>query len=231
MYRQNAKISVQNSGKLDKYEYLSGEDLGYRPSKLDQIKSEYSPLGEVFNKRLDSNEKQEGLLKRLKNIEDKTDNQLQAIEGQKDNQTNLKSVGYAIRDKLPEKAIKAFDWLKKTRLLTIGRFFYRGGNEVDYDFTSFSSLGDLLKQIYYGKILIPAVEREQDEFDYFLDNLKKYNPRDQNNINEKAVFLNNIENFYDGRKMVIKAFKNKIIPLADGSYYQCLEEEKDISWM
>ena len=30
-YRQNAKISALSSGKLDKYEYLTGEDLGYRP--------------------------------------------------------------------------------------------------------------------------------------------------------------------------------------------------------
>ena len=33
----------------------------------------------MFNKGLDSSEKQEGLLKRLKNIADKTDNQLVAI--------------------------------------------------------------------------------------------------------------------------------------------------------
>ena len=31
LYRQNAKISALSSGKLDKYEYLTGEDLGYRP--------------------------------------------------------------------------------------------------------------------------------------------------------------------------------------------------------
>ena len=29
LYRQNAKISGLSSGKLDKYEYLTGEDLGY----------------------------------------------------------------------------------------------------------------------------------------------------------------------------------------------------------
>ena len=29
--RQNAKISALSSGELDKYEYLTGEDLGYKP--------------------------------------------------------------------------------------------------------------------------------------------------------------------------------------------------------
>ena len=28
---QNAKISALSSGELDKYEYLTGEDLGYKP--------------------------------------------------------------------------------------------------------------------------------------------------------------------------------------------------------
>ena len=31
LYRKNAKISALSSGKLDKYEYLNGEDLGFRP--------------------------------------------------------------------------------------------------------------------------------------------------------------------------------------------------------
>ena len=74
---------------LDKYEYLSGEDLGYKPDVVQKAKFEYSPLGQGFNKGLDFNEKQEGLLKRLKNIEDKTDNQLDLIRDQGDRQLDL----------------------------------------------------------------------------------------------------------------------------------------------
>ena len=55
--RQNAKISARSSGELDKYEYLMGEDLGYKPGVVQKAKFEYSPLGQVFNKGLDSNEK------------------------------------------------------------------------------------------------------------------------------------------------------------------------------
>ena len=79
-----------SSGKLDKYEYLTGEDLRYRPHPVQKAKFEYSPLDQVFNKGLTTDEKQEGLLKRLKNIEDKTDNktdnQLDLIRDQGDNQ-------------------------------------------------------------------------------------------------------------------------------------------------
>ena len=62
-----------SSNNLDKYEYLTGEDLGLNPSTVEKAKLEYSPLGKVFNKRLDKDENKEGLLKRLKNIEDKNE--------------------------------------------------------------------------------------------------------------------------------------------------------------
>ena len=65
-----AEISALSFGELRKYEYLTGEDLGYKPSVLERTKFDYSPLGEVFNKGLDDKDDQkEGLLKRLKNIE------------------------------------------------------------------------------------------------------------------------------------------------------------------
>ena len=51
--RQNAKISALSSGELDKYEYLSGEDLRYKPDVVQKAKFEYSPLGQVFNKGLE----------------------------------------------------------------------------------------------------------------------------------------------------------------------------------
>ena len=62
---------------------MTGEDLGYRPSVLEQTKFDYSPLGKVFNKGLDNkDDKKEELFKRLKNIEGKNEVQLQAIEDQ-----------------------------------------------------------------------------------------------------------------------------------------------------
>ena len=57
-----------SSNYLGKYEYLTGDDLGYKPSVIEQAKFEYSPLGKVFTKGL-KKDKKEGLLKRLKKIE------------------------------------------------------------------------------------------------------------------------------------------------------------------
>ena len=90
LYRKNTKISALSSDKLDKYEYLTGEDLEYRPDPVQKSKFEYSPLGQVFNKGLTTDEKSEGLLNRLKNIEDKIDNQLIAIENNIGNQPAIK---------------------------------------------------------------------------------------------------------------------------------------------
>ena len=67
--RKAAKISALSSNKLDKCEYLTGEDLGLKPSTVEQAKFEYSPLGKIFNKGLDKDDQKEGLFKRLKNIE------------------------------------------------------------------------------------------------------------------------------------------------------------------
>ena len=52
--REAAKISALSSGKIDKYEYLTGEEI--LPSNKQQIKEQtkftYSPLGKPFEKQI-----------------------------------------------------------------------------------------------------------------------------------------------------------------------------------
>ena len=84
--RKAAKISALSSNNLDKYEYLTGEDLGLKPSTIEQAKFEYSPLGKIFNKGLSKDDKKEGLFKRLENIKDKNEEQLQATKDQGEKQ-------------------------------------------------------------------------------------------------------------------------------------------------
>ena len=79
--REAAKISALSSGKLDKYEYLTGEEI--LPSNQQQIiqqaKFNYSPLGKVFKKQ-------------RKTIEDPGEKQVKAIQ---DNQlVNIKNYDY-----------------------------------------------------------------------------------------------------------------------------------------
>ena len=68
----NAEISAYSSVDLEKYEFLSKQDLKYKPDALEQANLAYSPLGKVFNDGLNKKDKTKkvGILQRLKNIED-----------------------------------------------------------------------------------------------------------------------------------------------------------------
>ena len=77
--RLAAKISAYCFGDLRKYEYLTGEDLGYKPSLVEWAKFDYSPLGNIFTKGLDKDNKEEGLFKRLENIKGKNEELLEVF--------------------------------------------------------------------------------------------------------------------------------------------------------
>ena len=51
--RKSAKISVLSSGKVDKYEYLTGEEilLSIKKQIIEQAKFIYFPLGKAFEKK------------------------------------------------------------------------------------------------------------------------------------------------------------------------------------
>ena len=78
--RMNAKMSAYSIDDLPKYEYLTKKDLGYKPDALEKVKFEYSPLGKVLTDGLVKSDRNGSLLKRLKNIEDRNNNQLLAIK-------------------------------------------------------------------------------------------------------------------------------------------------------
>ena len=55
--REVAEMSALSSKELDKDKYLTGEDLGYKPGVVEQVKFECFPLGKVFNNGLDKEDK------------------------------------------------------------------------------------------------------------------------------------------------------------------------------
>ena len=80
--REPAKISALSSGKVHKYEYLTGEDIlpSNQQQIIEQTKFTYSPLGKAFDKQIktieDQGKKQVEALKDLKPKE-----QTKAIKG------------------------------------------------------------------------------------------------------------------------------------------------------
>ena len=69
--REAAKISALSSGKIDKYEYLTGEEIlpSNQQQIIEQAKFTYSPLGKAFEKQ-------------IKTIEDQGKKQVEAIQNQ-----------------------------------------------------------------------------------------------------------------------------------------------------
>ena len=84
--RETAKISTLSSGKICKYEYLTGEEI--IPSNQQQIteqaKFTYSPLGKAFEKQ-------------IKTIEDQGEKQVKAIKDQECVKT-IKKYDYGDKD-------------------------------------------------------------------------------------------------------------------------------------
>ena len=83
-----------SSNNLDKYEYLTGEDLGFKPNTVEQAKFEYSLLGKIFNKGLSEENKEDRILKRLENIKDKNEELVNVI-----NKINLLEIKQTIKAK------------------------------------------------------------------------------------------------------------------------------------
>ena len=62
-----------------------------KPSTIEQAKFEYSPLGKGFNKGLDKDDQKEGLFKRLKNIEEKNEEQLKILSNANKSRSYIKN--------------------------------------------------------------------------------------------------------------------------------------------
>ena len=67
--REAAKISALSSGKIDKYGYVTGEEIlpSDQSKIIEQAKFTYSPLGKAFEKQINT-------------IEDQGENQIKALE-------------------------------------------------------------------------------------------------------------------------------------------------------
>ena len=166
---------------MGKYEYLTVEDLGLKPSTVKQAKFEYSPLGRVFNKGIKKKEgKEEGLLKRLKDIEDKNKEQLKAIEDQKEVQAKvisrnkikpslLKSiysqeVKYGRIDN--DEAKKIFKTLKDMEgsKTDYSKLVYRSDDDEYFNFTRFGLLSSFYLKLINGNIGISVAKLNMEEF-------------------------------------------------------------------
>ena len=99
--KEAAEISALSSGKIDKYEYLTGKDIlpSNQQQIIEQAKFTYSPLGEAFEKQIktienhaekQTNEIQDqGQVKTIKKYSSCDDDDTPFVSGQKKYLMNL----------------------------------------------------------------------------------------------------------------------------------------------
>ena len=135
--REAAKISALSSGKIHKYEYLTGEDI--LPSNQEQIiepsKFTYSTLGKAFEKQ-------------IKTIEDQGEKQIDALENLKDQENKLANDNDDNEDKLSHsKEREIFEDIYKKRLDRIEELT----NEIDDNNLISTTLGTGETMDFTGK--------------------------------------------------------------------------------
>ena len=169
--KKAAKVSALSSNSLDKYEYLTGEALGLNPSTIEQAKFEYSPLGKTFDKRLDKDNKKEGMFKRLKNIEGK-------IKGENKKESEpIKNEEQS--EVLNDQSTMADKKLKEIALLK---------DKLDYIFKNFGSNFNSI-----GKNVLKKLAKDEKNIDYnnlFFEIYDKFVAKD-------VAFLEEFGTLYD----------------------------------
>ena len=185
--RKAAKIFALSSNNLDKYEYLTGEDLGLKPSTIEQTKFEYSPLGKIFNKGLSEDDKKEGLFKRFENIKDTNLTQLQAIKDQGKKQLKeLKNIDKSktlkaideIRRKYDEANKLVSKFRKINRTLDKAELISTKTNGTKYDFNRFGLPLKFIEKIHNHEITLDEAIEDKKQLKILINKLHNdYTPR------------------------------------------------------
>ena len=186
--RKAAKICALFSNNLDKYEYLTGEDLGLKPSTVEQTKFEYSPLGKIFNKGLSKDDKKEGLFKRLENIKDKNEEQLQAIKDQGEKQLKelknidksktLKAIG-EISKKNDEANKLLSEFRKIDETLDNAELVCTKTDGTKYNFNIFALPLKFIEKIYNYEITLGEAMDDQEKLEKLISRLENYNAKNK----------------------------------------------------
>ena len=234
--RKAAKLSALSSNNLDKYKYLTGEDLGLKPSTVDQAKFEYSPLGQIVNKELDKEDKKEGLFKRLENIKDKNEEHLKVVKDQLEKQPIISKVknpnfnNLSFRNLLDDKSMKVFDEIRyQDEIIDYSQLNLIGSSKkYTFKFGDFMSLGNLAEIINNGNISLDTAKQKQRKMENMFEDFINYNPVKDKYKKQKTNILLNANEFYIGRREILIAFEENMFPLPKPYVFGKNEwEEKD----
>ena len=197
--REAAKISALSSGKLDKYEYLTGEEI--LPSNQQQIiqqaKFNYSPLGKAHEKQ-------------IKTIKDQGEKQVDALK------TLYKKLP-SIKDFVPTEKfnleiiaeIKRIEEIEKN--VDRDKMFYEGTSR-NYDFRGFKTIRTYGNDIRNNVTSLKAANLEQANLmayiHDFVKNTKQQDPKQKKKL--KSDVLDSMRALVKGRELMYNAFRSGI---------------------
>ena len=157
--REAAKVSALSSGKIHKYEYLTGEDIlpSNQQQIIEQTKFTCSPLGKAFDKQ-------------IKTIEDHDKKKVDALYTLKPSD----------KDVIPENAF-AYEESKKElnqikeieKNIDREKLFYKTDKHT-FDCKIFNTIRTFGEDIYSGKITLEDVDENQSDL---LGEIKKFNDK------------------------------------------------------
>ena len=206
--REAAKISALSSGKFDKYEYLTGEEIlpSNQQQLIQQAKFNYSPLGKALEKQ-------------RKTIKDQGEKQVVALEPLKPPDKKLPP----IKDFIPMEnlnpeiinEIKRIEEIEKK--VDRNKMFYKGTNKT-YDFRNFKTIRTFGNEIRNNVITLDTENIEQTNLlSYVYHFSKKTRPRNPAQKQLKADIVDSVTSLFQGREMVINAFKSRIFQVSKES--------------
>ena len=173
--REAAKISALSSDKIDKYEYLTGEDIlpSNQQQIIEQAKFTYSPLGNASEKQTktikDQGEKQIDTLESLKTKEVKPE-EIKSEEI-KPKETKPDEYGDYFLNELAE--IRHFPEIDFNNL----KYTFKDPNNKPISFIGFKGLLHIFKSIHDGSISLEDVEKDQIKLKSYLSHIRQENPK------------------------------------------------------
>ena len=199
------KYQHLSSGKLDKYEYLTGEEI--LPSNQQQIiqqaKFNYSPLGKAIEKQ-------------RKTVEDQGEKQVDALK------TSYKKLP-SIKDFVPTEKfnpeiiaeIKRIEEIEKN--VDRDKMFYEGTSR-NYDFRGFKTIRAYGSDIRNNITSLKAANLEQANLiAHIHDFVKNTKPQDPKQKRLKSDVLDSVRALVKGRELMYNAFRSGIFHRLENS--------------
>ena len=192
--RQAAKISALSSGKIEKYEYLTGEEIlpSNQQQIIEQAKFTNSPLRKAFEKQARTIEDQGK--KQIDGLADLKPKEIKPGETKPNKYSNY------FLDKLAE--------IINTSKIDFNnlKYAFKDRNNAPIDFIGFKSPLHIFKSIHDGDITSEDVEKDQIKLKSDLGHIRQGNPK--NRLEEQNNVINNITNLYESREKVVQMFND-----------------------